>query len=98
MHYIFNSVYIYILLNPIILKSISWSNFYFYKSNPDYRRIWKILNTMSMSPSPNSVLLTTQQANKSGDQLFERGIMILFRMPASREDDELVSQSNILPN
>ena len=98
MHYIFNSVYIYILLNPIILKSISQSNFYFYKSNPDYRRIWKIHNTMSMSPSPNSVLLTTQQANKSGDQLFERGIMILFRMPASREDDELVSQSNILPN
>ena len=98
MHYIFNSVYIYIFLNPIILKSIYQSNFYFYKSNSDYRRIWKIHNTMCMSPSPNSILLATQPANKSGDQLFGRRIMTLFRKPASREDDELVSQSNALPS
>ena len=60
-------------------------NFYFYKSNPDSRRIWKIHNAMGMSPSPNSVLLTTQQANKLGDQLFGRGIITLFRKPAAEK-------------
>ena len=42
-------------------------------------------------------LLTTQQANKSRDELLGQVISTLFGKPADREDGGLVSQRTIFP-
>ena len=42
-------------------------------------------------------LLTTQQANKSRDELLAQGIATLFGKPAHGEDGGLVFQRTILP-
>ena len=43
------------------------------------------------------VLLTTQQANKSRDEVLGQRIATLFGKPAAQEDAGLVSQRTILP-
>ena len=43
------------------------------------------------------ILLTTQQANKSRDELWRQGRVTLLGKPADREDGGLVSQRTILP-
>ena len=56
-----------------------------------YKTDLKQLNQRQNVTESKLILLTTQQANKSRDEVLGQGIVTLFRKPADWEDGGLVS-------